>query len=274
MFPRNARTFMPIGALAIGAGIGATVHSGIAAAAETTGVVRSGAAEDTYSSSARPTYKFGASPTVVAGRQGGDQMIGFLKFKVATPASGATVKGTKVTLTRDSGNLPGTLTLSRVADTAWLEKSLSGQAVLPGAASNASYTGTQKMSGTSMATPLVTTPAVPTTPSTPATCTPAVSTTPVAIADRATVASKVTVANCAGTASRTATVKVAIAHLDRGDLIAPDGTDYKVKSSISADDVAFGTATYTVDLNGIWTLQVKDVFAGDAGTLTGWTLTV
>ena len=38
-------------------------------------------------------------------------------------------------------------------------------------------------------------------------------------------------------------------------------------------------ATYTVDLsgetrNGVWTLQVKDVFAGDTGTLDTWTLTV
>ncbi|MFI5911249.1 S8 family serine peptidase [Dactylosporangium sp. NPDC051541] len=135
---------------------------------------------------------------------------------------------------------------------------------------------------TTPATP-VTAPATPTTPSTPATCTPAVSATPVAIADRATVTSKLVVNNCAGTGSKTATVKVAINHADRGDLridlIAPDGTDYKVKSSIAADDVAFGTATYTVDLsselrNGTWTLQVKDVFAGDAGTLTGWTLNV
>jgi subtilisin family serine protease len=132
----------------------------------------------------------------------------------------------------------------------------------------------------------VTTPATPTTPSTPstpATCTPAVNSTPMAIADRGTVASKIVVANCAGTGSKAATVKVTINHADRGDLridlIAPDGTDYKVKSSIAADDVAFGTATYTVDLssevrNGTWTLQVKDVFAGDAGTLTGWTLNV
>ncbi|WP_432978554.1 CBM96 family carbohydrate-binding protein [Dactylosporangium sp. CA-233914] len=127
MIRRNARKMMPIAALAIGAGFGTTVHSGAAAAAETTDVVRSGAAEDTYSSSARPTYNFGSSPTVVAGRQGGDTMVAFFKFKVAAPGTGATVKGAKVTLTRDAKNLPGSLSLSRVADTAWTEASLSGK---------------------------------------------------------------------------------------------------------------------------------------------------
>ncbi|GAA3450686.1 S8 family serine peptidase [Dactylosporangium matsuzakiense] len=214
--------------------------------------------------------------------------------------------------------------------------------------SNASNTGTQKMSGTSMATPEVTgaaalylaghptatpaqvrdalvaaatngvvksagngspnkllnttsfnnaapatpvtDPAPPTTPvtnpanpGTPAACTAAVSTTAVAIPDPGTAAGKVTVANCAGTGSKTATVKVSIKHADRGDLridlVSPDGTSYHLKSAISGDDVAFGTATYTVDLstevrNGTWTLLAKDVFAGDAGTLTGWTLNV
>ncbi|WP_432978557.1 S8 family serine peptidase [Dactylosporangium sp. CA-233914] len=213
--------------------------------------------------------------------------------------------------------------------------------------SNASNTGTQRMSGTSMATPEVTgaaalylaghpaatpqqvrdalvagatngvvksagsgspnkllnttslistTPAEPTTPTTdpttpttnpttpttPATCAAVTSTTAVAIPDPGTASSKVTV-KCAGTASKTATVKVSIKHADRGDLridlIAPDGTGYKLKSSVSGDDVAFTTVTYTVDLSsevraGTWTLQAKDVFRGDKGTLTGWTLTV
>ncbi|WP_433079863.1 DUF7594 domain-containing protein [Dactylosporangium sp. CA-052675] len=117
---------MPIAALALGAGFGTMIHSGAAAAAETTDVVRSGAAEDTYSSSARPTYTFGSAPTLVAGRQGGDTMVAFVKFKVGALGAG-TVKGAKVTLTRDSKNLPGSLSLSRVADTAWTEKALSAK---------------------------------------------------------------------------------------------------------------------------------------------------
>nr|BFE65611.1 serine protease [Dactylosporangium thailandense] len=123
----------------------------------------------------------------------------------------------------------------------------------------------------------------PSTPSTPATCAPVTSTTPVAIPDLGTASSKLVVANCAGNASKTATVKVSIKHADRGDLrldlIAPDGTDYKFKSSTSGDDVANIEATWTIDLsselrNGTWTLVAKDVFKGDAGTLKGWTLTV
>ena len=61
-------------------------------------------------------------------------------------------------------------------------------------------------------------------------------------------------------------------------MIAPDGTDYKVKSGTSGDNVANVDATYTVNLstkdrNGTWKLRVKDIFAGDTGTLNSWTLT-
>lgn len=145
-------------------------------------------------------------------------------------------------------------------------------------------------------TALIPAPTTPTTPTTPPTTTPPTTppTTPVAcaavsngtdvyIADRAVVTSKVTVANCAGTAAKASTVKVSVRHADRGDLrvdlIAPDGTSYKLKSSISGDNVANLNATYTVDLssetrNGVWTLKVSDIFAGDTGTLDSWTLTV
>ena len=103
------------------------------------------------------------------------------------------------------------------------------------------------------------------------------------IADLATVDSPVTVANAAGTGSKTAQVKVSVKHTDRGDLavylIAPDGTQYKLKSSTSGDDVTNLDATYTVDLSaevrgGIWKLRVQDVFAGDTGTIDTWSLTI
>jgi hypothetical protein len=126
MIRRHARTLMPIAALAIGAEVGTAVFTGNAGA-ETTDVVRSGAAEDSYSSSSRPTYNFGASDTLVAGRLGGDTMVSYLKFTVANPGTGVKVKGAQVTLTRDSRAFPSAITLSKVADTAWTEKAISAR---------------------------------------------------------------------------------------------------------------------------------------------------
>ncbi|GAA2579277.1 hypothetical protein GCM10010399_06290 [Dactylosporangium fulvum] len=117
---------MPIAALAIGAGVGTAVFTGNAGA-ETTDVVRTGAAEDSYSSSSRPTYNFGASDTLVAGRQGGDTMVTYLKFKVANPGTGVKVKGAQVTLNRESRAFPTSISLSKVADTAWTQKGLTGK---------------------------------------------------------------------------------------------------------------------------------------------------
>ena len=103
------------------------------------------------------------------------------------------------------------------------------------------------------------------------------------IADRATVDSPLTITNAAGNGSTTAKITVTVKHTDRGDLaiylIAPDGTQYKLKSSTSGDDVANLTTTYTADLsgqarNGTWKLRVQDVFAGDTGTIDTWTLTI
>jgi subtilisin-like proprotein convertase family protein len=75
---------------------------------------------------------------------------------------------------------------------------------------------------------------------------------------------------------------VHITHTYRGDLVldlvAPDGTAYRLKSagSDSADNI---DATYTVNLsgeaaNGTWLLKIQDVYAIDIGTLRTWTLTL
>ncbi len=89
-------------------------------------------------------------------------------------------------------------------------------------------------------------------------------------------------ANTAGSGP-TATVAVDVKHADRGDLavylIAPDGTQYKLKSATSGDDVANLDETYTVDLStevraGTWKLRVQDVFAGDTGAIDTWSLTI
>ncbi|MET9603936.1 M28 family metallopeptidase [Streptomyces sp. NPDC006512] len=93
--------------------------------------------------------------------------------------------------------------------------------------------------------------------------------------------SPITVSGVAGNAPATTKVDVNIVHTYRGDLqidlIAPDGTAYRLKnsSSDSADNVI---ASYTVNAssevaNGVWKLQVKDVAAQDVGYINSWKIT-
>jgi subtilisin-like proprotein convertase family protein len=74
---------------------------------------------------------------------------------------------------------------------------------------------------------------------------------------------------------------VDITHTYRGDLVvdlvAPDGTSYRLKSSSSSDSAADVVATYTVDAssevaNGVWKLKVQDVATADAGFINSWKL--
>ncbi|SNT66059.1 Serine protease, subtilisin family [Asanoa hainanensis] len=83
--------------------------------------------------------------------------------------------------------------------------------------------------------------------------------------------------------SSTSTVAVDITHSFRGDLlvdlVAPDGTVYRLKKASPYDSAANVNVTYTVNLagesaNGNWKLKVQDLFGGDAGTINGWTLTL
>ncbi|HET6712002.1 proprotein convertase P-domain-containing protein, partial [Amycolatopsis sp.] len=94
--------------------------------------------------------------------------------------------------------------------------------------------------------------------------------------------STVNVAGCARNASGTTKVEVHITHTYRGDLvldlIAPDGTAYRMKNSNSdsADNI---DTTYTVNAatetaNGNWQLRIRDVGPADTGYLSSWTLTV
>jgi aminopeptidase S len=74
---------------------------------------------------------------------------------------------------------------------------------------------------------------------------------------------------------------VAIKHTWRGDLvvdlITPDGTAHRLKSSSSSDSADDVIATYTVDAssetaNGTWLLRVQDVAAQDTGYIDSWKL--
>jgi secreted trypsin-like serine protease len=110
------------------------------------------------------------------------------------------------------------------------------------------------------------------------------STTRVAIPDAgAAVTSPVTIAGCTGNASGSTRVEVHITHPYRGDLVidlvAPDGTSYRLKNSSGSDSADNVDATYTVNAaaeaaNGTWQLKVRDMFRSDTGTLESWRLSV
>ncbi|MEV5438853.1 S8 family serine peptidase [Streptomyces sp. NPDC052682] len=109
------------------------------------------------------------------------------------------------------------------------------------------------------------------------------STTAVAIPDNGSaVESPITVSGRSGNAPSALQVGVDITHTYRGDLvidlIAPDGTAYRLKSASSSDSADNVNTTYTVNAssevaNGTWKLRVQDTAAQDTGTLNGWKLT-
>ncbi|MFI5758317.1 M28 family metallopeptidase [Streptomyces sp. NPDC051569] len=98
----------------------------------------------------------------------------------------------------------------------------------------------------------------------------------------AAVTSSVTVAGRTGNAPAALKVGVDIKHTWRGDLvidlIAPDGTAYRLKNSSSGDSADNVITTYTVDAssevaNGVWKLRVQDTAAQDTGYIDSWRLT-
>ena len=73
-----------------------------------------------------------------------------------------------------------------------------------------------------------------------------------------------------------------IKHTYRGDLVvdllAPDGTVYRLKNSSSGDSADNVITTYTVNAsaevaNGVWKLRVQDVYRSDTGYIDSWKLT-
>ncbi|MFC9914631.1 M28 family peptidase [Streptomyces sp. NPDC127197] len=105
----------------------------------------------------------------------------------------------------------------------------------------------------------------------------------VAIPDNAAaVTSALTVSGRTGNAPAALRVGVDIKHTWRGDLIvdllAPDGTAYRMKNSSSSDSADNVITAYTVDAstetaNGTWRLRVQDVASQDTGYIDSWKLT-
>ncbi|MDT9695053.1 S8 family serine peptidase [Streptomyces sp. P17] len=108
------------------------------------------------------------------------------------------------------------------------------------------------------------------------------STSAVAVPDNATIESPITVSGRTGNAPSALQVGVDLTHTYRGDLVidlvAPDGSTYRLKSASSSDSADNVVATYTVNAssevaNGTWKLRVQDTAAQDTGTLNSWKLT-
>jgi subtilisin-like proprotein convertase family protein len=78
-------------------------------------------------------------------------------------------------------------------------------------------------------------------------------------------------------------VAVDIRHAYRGDLVidllAPDGSAYRLKNSASTDSADNVITTYSVNLssearNGTWRLQVRDAYPADTGYINSWSITL
>ncbi len=95
------------------------------------------------------------------------------------------------------------------------------------------------------------------------------------------VGTAVRVAQCSGNAPADLRVEVHIKHTFRGDLridlVAPDGTEYRLKNNSTGDGKDDVDETYRVDASsetndGTWRLKVQDRSEGDAGYLDSWSL--
>ncbi|MEI7031439.1 M28 family metallopeptidase [Streptomyces pratensis] len=105
----------------------------------------------------------------------------------------------------------------------------------------------------------------------------------VAIPDAgAAVTSPIAVTGRTGNAPSALRVGVDIKHTWRGDLVvdlvAPDGSAYRLKNSSSGDSADNVITTYTVNAsgeaaNGTWRLRVQDVARQDTGYVDSWKLT-
>ncbi|HEX7305239.1 S8 family peptidase [Lentzea sp.] len=185
---------------------------------------------------------------------------------------------------------PASLQLSASGGTAPYTWSVTGLPAGLSASSSGAISGTPTTAGTSSVTATATDAAGKTASTTfswvvnpvGGNCDAKTNSTPASIPDLGTVTSTIVVSGCAGNASAATSIKVAITHTYKGDLVvdlvAPDGSVYNLhnRTGGSADNI---NETYTKDLsseaaNGTWTLRVRDAAFLDTGTLNSWTLDV
>jgi carboxypeptidase T len=98
----------------------------------------------------------------------------------------------------------------------------------------------------------------------------------------AAVNSPIAVSGVAGNAPSDLQVAVDVKHTYRGDvqidLVAPDGTTFRLKNTSSGDSADNIITTYTVNAsgevaNGTWQLRARDLFRADTGFIDRWALT-
>ncbi len=98
----------------------------------------------------------------------------------------------------------------------------------------------------------------------------------------AAITSSIAVTGVTGNAPSTLSVGVDVKHTYRGDLVidlvAPDGSAYRLKNSSTSDSADNVIATYTVNAstevaNGTWRLKVQDVYSADTGYIDSFKLT-
>ncbi|WP_407640541.1 proprotein convertase P-domain-containing protein [Actinokineospora iranica] len=98
----------------------------------------------------------------------------------------------------------------------------------------------------------------------------------------AAVTSDIAVTGVTGNAPTALQVAVDIKHTYRGDLVidlvAPDGSAYRLKNSSSSDSADNVITTYTVNAsaavaNGTWKLRAQDLYSVDTGFIDLWRLT-
>ncbi|MCE7032209.1 S8 family serine peptidase [Lysobacter sp. GX 14042] len=103
-----------------------------------------------------------------------------------------------------------------------------------------------------------------------------------AIPSPGTVDSPISISGRSGNAPNPTRVDVDIRHSYRGDLqvdlVAPDGSTYRIKSANGSDsaDNVIGYANLNLSseqINGTWRLRVRDHYSGDTGYINSWSIT-
>ena len=210
-----------------------------------------------------------------------------------SPTSGVTVPGGSVAVTVGTQTTNGSaqsVNLSASGLPAGTTATFNPATVNSGASSAltiattaATPTGTYSVTITGTGTSVTRTATFSLTVTTPTGCSSS-NDTDLAIPDGGSaVTSTIGISGCDRSASATSKVAVHIVHPYRGDLVvdllAPDGTSYRLKNAAVFDGANDVNTTYSVNLsteagNGAWRLQVRDARGGDTGYLNRWTLTL